>query len=328
VILATFCYSTGNIAIGALHRANAHVLDFKEASRIFGMDDHGYFDSMLHMIEAGEPSLDQARNLLDKAGRLGDAIVSLADVHLLSPVPLPPQIRDFTTAEQHARQATVALSRMRASRLGVPPPPIEAIKVPEVIRQQPIYYKANRFSVVGHDADVFWPRYSKKFDYELEFGIFLSRRGVNIPLDQASKYIFGYTIFNDFSARDAQEVEMSGPLGPAKGKDFDTGNAIGPWIVTAEEISDPRNLTMVARVNGEEWSRNNSSCMLHSFEEMIAFVSRDETLYPGEFFGSGTVGNGCGLELGRWLNPGDIVELEVERIGILRNRVVTYPEIA
>ncbi len=145
------------------------------------------------------------------------------------------------------------------------------------------------------------------------------------PLTQKSArdHIFGFAVFNDFSARDAQEIEMSGPLGPAKGKDFDTGNAIGPWIVTTDEIPDPHSLDMIASVNGEEWSRNNSRVMLHTLEEMIAFVSRDETLYPGEFFGSGTTGNGCGLELDRWLKPGDVVELEVERIGVLRNKIVS-----
>ncbi len=134
--------------------------------------------------------------------------------------------------------------------------------------------------------------------------------------------IFGYTIFNDFSARDAQEIEMTCPFGPAKGKDFDRGSAMGPWIVTRDEVPDPAALTMIARVNGEEWSRGNSRTMVHGVEAMIAHVSRDETLHPGEIFGSGTVGGGCGLELDRWLSPGDVVELEVEGIGVLRNRVV------
>jgi 2-keto-4-pentenoate hydratase/2-oxohepta-3-ene-1,7-dioic acid hydratase in catechol pathway len=321
VILATFRYATGDIAIGAVQRAGHLVLDLKRACAAAGVPDRGRYDSMLAMIEAGEGALEQAQKLAQTVTRTGDAIVPLSEVRLLSPLPVPSQIRDFTTAELHAQQAGAAIARLRAQRLAVPPPPPETIKVPEVLRHQPIYYKGNRFSVIGHEADVVWPSYSKQLDYELEFGVFLSRRGVNIPLQEAGQYIFGYSIFNDFSARDAQEIEMSGPLGPAKGKDFDSGNAIGPWIVTPDEIGDPRRLTMVARVNGEQWSRNNSACLLYGFEELIAFVSRDETLYPGEFFGSGTVGNGCGLELDRWLKPGDVVELEVENIGILRNRV-------
>jgi 2-keto-4-pentenoate hydratase/2-oxohepta-3-ene-1,7-dioic acid hydratase in catechol pathway len=119
---------------------------------------------------------------------------------------------------------------------------------------------------------------------------------------------------------------MAGRLGPAKSKDFDTGNVLGPWLVTPDEIGDVYNLTMSARVNGEEWSRGHSGGMRFSFEEIIAAISRDETLYPGDVIGSGTVGGGCGLELDRWLRPGDVVELEIERIGVLRNRVVRREE--
>lgn len=140
--------------------------------------------------------------------------------------------------------------------------------------------------------------------------------------ENAREHIFGYTIFNDFSARDEQVKEMAGQLGPGKGKDFDGGNVMGPCLVTADEI-DPYNLTMIARVNGEEWGRGNSSDMGWKFEDCIVHVARSETIYPGEFFGSGTVGNGCGLEQLRFLKSGDVVELEVEGIGILRNRVLT-----
>jgi 2-keto-4-pentenoate hydratase/2-oxohepta-3-ene-1,7-dioic acid hydratase in catechol pathway len=147
------------------------------------------------------------------------------------------------------------------------------------------------------------------------------QRGSNISARRAAEHIFGFTIFNDFSARDAQRAEMEGHLGPAKGKSFDGGNVLGPWIVTPDEIGDPYNLEMRAFVNGELWSEGTSHGMLFSFEEMIEHISKDETLMPGEFIGSGTVGNGCGLELGRFLEDGDTVELEVEKIGRLRNRV-------
>lgn len=115
---------------------------------------------------------------------------------------------------------------------------------------------------------------------------------------------------------------MEGMLGPAKGKDFDNDNAMGPCIVTADEIGDPYDLTMTARVNGEEWSRGHTGAMHWKFEDTIAFASKSETLHPGEVFGSGTVGNGCGLELMRFLDDGDTVELEIEKIGVLRNQVV------
>ena len=166
------------------------------------------------------------------------------------------------------------------------------------------------------------PHYTKRFDYELEWGIFIGTRGADISASAARDHIAGYVVFNDFSARDIQMAEMRGRLGPAKGKDFDTGNAIGPWLVTPDELPDPYALTMTARVNGAEWSRGSTRDMHWSFEEIIAYISRAETLFPGDFIGSGTVGGGCGLELGVFLERGDEVELEVEGIGRLRNRVV------
>ena len=159
-------------------------------------------------------------------------------------------------------------------------------------------------------------------DYELEFACVIGRVGTDISHEDALEHVFGYTVFNDASARDAQGKEMAGMLGPAKGKDFDTGNVLGPWIVSADELGDPHSLTMTARVNGEEWSRGTSADMRHRFDDIIAFISRSETLHPGEVIGSGTVGTGCGLELGRFLKSGDVVELEIERIGVLRNRFV------
>ena len=158
-------------------------------------------------------------------------------------------------------------------------------------------------------------------DYELEFGIFIGCGGQDIPLERAHEHIFGYAIFNDFSARDTQMMEIQGRLSPTKGKDFTTGNAIEPWNVTRDEIPYPYALTMTARVNGEVWSHVSSDGMLHSFEDIVAFVSRDEKIHPAAYFGSGTTGGGCGLEQDRYLSNGDVVELEVERIGVLKNRV-------
>jgi 2-keto-4-pentenoate hydratase/2-oxohepta-3-ene-1,7-dioic acid hydratase in catechol pathway len=188
--------------------------------------------------------------------------------------------------------------------------------------ERPLYYKSNPRTVVGHDADVRMPAYTKHFDYELEWGVFIGVGGTDIAEPAARDHIAGYVVFDDFSARDIQRAEMRGRLGPAKGKDFDTGNAIGPWLVTKDDVEDPYGLTMTARVNGAEWSRGTTRDMHWSFEEIVSYISRSETLYPGDFIGSGTVGGGCGLELGVFLERGDVVELEVEKIGLLRNRVV------
>jgi 2-keto-4-pentenoate hydratase/2-oxohepta-3-ene-1,7-dioic acid hydratase in catechol pathway len=190
------------------------------------------------------------------------------------------------------------LARIEAEPLG---------ELPEIYRKQPIYYITNRFSVRGTNTTVKWPRYSKVMDYELEFGIITKNKGANIPASKAKDHIFGYTIFNDFSARDAQRIEMEGRLGPAKGKSFDGGNVMGPWIVTPDEIGDPYKLKMEVRVNGKRRSQGVSEGMLFSFEEIIAHVTQDETLMPGEFIGSGTVGNGCGVELGWFLEHGDSI---------------------
>ncbi len=144
--------------------------------------------------------------------------------------------------------------------------------------ERPIYYKSNRFSVIGTEAEVQMPSYTERFDYELEWGIFIGKQGSNISKEEAHEYIGGYAIFNDFSARDIQLKEQGGRLGPAKGKDFNTGNAIGPYLVTPDEVTDPYKLTMMARVNGQEWSLGSSGDMYWTFEEIISYISQDETL--------------------------------------------------
>jgi 2-keto-4-pentenoate hydratase/2-oxohepta-3-ene-1,7-dioic acid hydratase in catechol pathway len=275
--------------------------------------EHPALGSMVALIEGGEVALDLARELVEAAPE--EAIVDRSAVAMLAPIPVPPQIRDFLAFEQHLKGAFAMAEQLTGRHMDIP----------AVWYQQPIYYKANRFSVVGPDAEVHWPSYAQLLDYELELACVIGQPGVDIAREEAAGHIFGYTIFNDVSARDTQATEMEGQLGPAKGKDFDTGNVLGPWLVTADEIGDPYDLTMVARVNGEEWSRGHSGTMHHRFEDIIAFVSRSETLRPGEILGSGTVGGGCGLELGRFLNPGDVIELEVERIGVLRNRIIKEP---
>jgi 2-keto-4-pentenoate hydratase/2-oxohepta-3-ene-1,7-dioic acid hydratase in catechol pathway len=306
--LVTFETRQGERHIGALLPDGNGAVDFTAG------DAAPHFRDMLALIDGGAAALEQARALLARPR----SVVPLAEVRLLAPLPEPRQMRDFLVFETHVRQA-------RANRylfVGGERVDPAAIEVPKVWYEQPIYYKCNRFSVIGPEADILWPRYAKLLDYELEYGIVIGRGGKDIRREDAASHIFGYTIFNDVSARDAQMREMQGMLGPAKGKDFDTGNIIGPYLATPDEIPDPYDLTMVARINGEEWSRGNSGTMQHRFEDMIAHVSRDETLHAGEFFGSGTVGGGCGLELGRFLKPNDVIELEVTGLGRLRNRIV------
>ncbi len=214
----------------------------------------------------------------------------------------PPRMRDCMAFEGHIRSSYAAL--------GAPVPP--------QIYELPVYYKGNPRTLIGHEAEVPWPAYSRRMDYELELGFVIGRAGRSLTPEEARGCLFGVTIFNDFSARDAQEREMGGRLGPAKGKDFAT--ALGPWIVTVDEL-DLGSLQMTARVNGEEWSRGSVGQIMWSVEELVAYASSSEPLEPGELIASGTVPGGCGLELGRYLEPGDVVELEVGGIGILRNRL-------
>jgi 2-keto-4-pentenoate hydratase/2-oxohepta-3-ene-1,7-dioic acid hydratase in catechol pathway len=283
------------------------------------VDLSAHFPSMLALIDGGDAALSLAQREIQNGPKR-----PLAGVKLLSPVPEPRQIRDFNNFEQHMRDAPAGMMRMRARIAGQPEPDPESLRGPvnPVNFEQPTFYISNRFSVVGHDADIEWPDYSQWMDYEGEFGIFIGKKGKNIPKERARGHIFGFAVFNDFSARDKQAREMEARMGPTKGKSFDTGNAIGPWIVTRDEIPDPRALNVAVRINGDTVGRNTTAGLIHSFEDMIAYISKSETIYPGEFFGSGTVGGCCALESGHWLKPNDVVEVEFDRIGVLRNRLV------
>lgn len=311
--------------VGVVHGDDSMLFDLAAAAARRGLDGRS-FASMLALIDSGERALDGARELFGRSVAEEDLSIPVSKADLSAPLPEPRQMRDGMSFPIHILQAPRGLRRLIAriennpeelARIETEPLP----ELPEVYRKQPIYYITNRFSVRGPNTTVRWPRYSKVMDYEMEFGIITKNRAADIPATRAREHIFGFTIFNDFSARDVQSGEMKGLLGPAKGKSFDGGNVLGPWIVTADEIPEPYNLTMEVRVNGKVRSQSTSAGMLFSFEEMIAYMSRDETLMPGEFIGSGTVGNGCGLELDRFLDDGDEVELDVEGIGILKNRV-------
>ena len=313
---------------GALIAQDARILDLQAAFRARYRKSSPLLSSVLAIIEGGEAAFALTRELVAAADRASEAQIPREGVKLLAPIPRPPQMRDFLCFEKHLVQAFQAARRVRAQAA---PDPDQAMRdmeakgilaVPKTWYERPIFYHPNRLTVCGTQTDVPWPGYTKSLDFELEFGCYIGTPGKDIARDDARSHIFGYTIFNDFSARDEQTLEMPGQLGPGKGKDFDNSNAMGPCLVTADEIPDPYALTMIVRVNGEEWGRGSSAEMHWKFEDCIAHVSRAETLHPGEFLASGTVGNGSGLEHMHFLKPRDVVELEVEGIGILRNRVV------
>lgn len=216
--------------------------------------------------------------------------------------------RDFFTHEKHVKKGF--------EKRGEP--------VPEQWYQLPVYYKGATAGFIGPEEFIPWPSFTQKLDYELELAAIMGKKITNGKGEQLRKSIFGYTILNDVSARDIQKDEMRVRLGPSKGKDF--CSVLGPVVITADEFNfeDPK-LTMVTRVNGQEWSRGNSTDSYYSWTEMLEFVARDETIYPTDLMGSGTVGTGCGLELDQWIKSGDIVELEIEKIGILKN-IIDVPK--
>ncbi len=220
----------------------------------------------------------------------------LVDVLLRAPVLRPPSVRDFYAFEQHVRTA-------RASR---------GLEVPAEWYEAPVFYFSNPAAIYGPEDEVPYPEGTAELDYELEVAAVIGAEG----------RIGGFTVMNDWSARDLQRQEMAVGLGPAKGKDFAT--SLGPLLVTPDELGDV-SLEMVARVNGEERSRGNLGDLHYSWDAIVAHAARNTALRPGDVLGSGTVGTGCILEHGdgRWLQPGDVVELEVEGIGVLRNRVAS-----
>ena len=324
--LVTFYTSGGENRLGVLTSEHS-ILDLKAAAEASKHDiQTGPFESMLALIEAGEDALTVANELVQMPNE--SCIVDRRDIFLRAPLPLPPQIRDFMAFEHHAMKSLESALKLRSERASNP----ELVKenlvssgeysVPKAWYLQPLYYKCNRFAVADPEKEIRWPSYSKVMDYELELACVIGKKGKDIPADLARNYIFGFTVFNDLSARDVQGLEMSGRFGPAKSKDFDDASPMGPYLVTLDEIEDPYNLEMIARVNGEVRSHGNSGSIYWKFEDMIEHVSRGETLYPGEIFGSGTIGDGSGLELLKFLKAGDEVELEIEKIGCLRNRII------
>lgn len=257
--------------------------------------------SLTTALESSEFGAD-LRRVADTPAAVEAASVSWDEVEWLAPAD-PPRYRDFMSFEQH---------HLTSARLmgGDTPNP--------VIYSLPTYYKGNHLSMVGQGAEVEWPGYCDFMDFELELGFVVGSAGKDLTPAEAELRLFGVTILNDFSARDRQLEEMAGSLGPAKGKDFAT--AIGPWITTVDEL-DLLDLRMSATVNGELWAEGSSGSAMWSASELIAYVSTCEALVPGEILGSGTLGGGCGVEVGRRIIPGDVVTLTVSGIGTLENRL-------
>ena len=278
--------------------------------------EHGVVD-VAHASAGGLPPTVQ--QLLDDQPELEAALqgltlepaVDLAEVRLLSPLPRPLSVRDFMAFEEHVRHT-------REKR---------GARVPDTWYQLPVFYFSNHLAVLGPEDPVAAPPGCAELDFEFEVALVIGRRGRDIPEAEAWNHVAGLTIMNDWSARDLQMLEMQAVLGPAKGKDFAT--TLGPALVTLDELrprldGDRLSLAMTGRRNGEEFTRTNLGEIYHPIPRVIARASAGVTLHPGEVIGLGTVPNGCLLEQPepKWLQPGDIVELEVEVLGSLRSAVV------
>jgi fumarylacetoacetate (FAA) hydrolase len=280
-----------------------------------------YWDELLPIAQAGDLSI--------REGHIGPGRATpLSNVTTLAPVPFPTSCRDGYAFRQHVAAA-------RRNR-GVP-------MIPE-FDQYPIFYFTNPHSIQGAGDIRCMPDHFEKLDFELEVAIVISRQGRNIPAEEADDYIGGLMIMNDMSARKLQMEEMLLNLGPAKGKDFST--VIGPWLVTLDELQPFEvpckeghtgknwNLRMLCRVNGRQVSEGNVADMDWTFAELIERASYGVDLYPGDVIGSGTVGTGCFLELNgtgklndpnyteQWLQEKDVVEMEVDGLGLLSNTIV------
>ena len=250
--------------------------------------DLGFDGDMVAFIEAGTPAGERR---------------AVENARLLAPL-RPRSLRDFLTFKGHLDNVL--------PRLGRP--------IPDEWFDVPAYYKGLPDTVIGPEETIPWPAYTDWLDHELELAAVLGKRGKDITREQAMEHVVGYTIWNDMSARDVQTRELPIGMGPAKAKDWDGSNVLGPCIVTTDEL-DGTNVRMTVRVNGEVWGEDSSANMHHAFADLIAYASQAQTVYPGEIFGSGTAAGGSGLELDRHLQEGDVVELEVEGIGVLRNPI-------
>jgi 2-keto-4-pentenoate hydratase/2-oxohepta-3-ene-1,7-dioic acid hydratase in catechol pathway len=286
------------------------------AGLILGGNVHGLppGETLLSFLGDDGEGLERAA---ERAQRAPAEVVSLDGVVLRAPIPQPPSVRDFYAFEQHVRTA-----RQR-----------RGLDMDPDWYQLPVFYFSNPHCIAGPDEDVRNAPGSQEMDFELEVAAIVGMAGTDLDAGSAHRYIAGYCVMNDWSARDLQRREMRLSMGPVKGKDFAT--TLGPVLVTPDELAGRRagrafDLAMTARVNGREYSRASLADIHWSFGEMLAYASRGTELAVGDVVGSGTCGTGCILELALvhggeaypWLQPGDEVELEVEALGRLRNRVV------
>ena len=301
--------------VGALMADGKTLIDLAEAELARTGRTDPALASMQSLIESGEKGLALARQVVDAAPDASR--VSLRNARILAPLQ-PVALRCCSVFDGHHRGVARALRELGRGTTATDE------QVPALFQRIPAYYKANHLNVRGPGDEVEWPIFGDDLDFELELAAVIGRRGKNIPVAQALGHIFGFSIYNDLSARDPQLAEMSMGLGPVKSKDFDGGNVLGPFIVTTDEL-DGDDVLAVARINGKEIGRARSTEMRQKWAEIISYRSLGETIHAGEVITSGAFTGCSGIEHMRFLEPGDEVELEIEGIGILSNRIGKRP---
>ncbi|MCW2600705.1 MAG: putative Fumarylacetoacetase [Frankiales bacterium] len=254
---------------------------------------------LVDLVESSPATQERVTDLVRSAPTDGPGWVRPEELTFLAPLRAPNSLRDFFAFRSHAE--------LRGP-------------VPEAWERVPVYFKGNRRSIVGPGEDVSWPSYTRRLDYEAEVAAVVGRRGRDLSTGDAAEHIFGYTIMNDWSARDVQKDEMACGLGPSKAKDFAT--SLGPWVVTPDEWDPEADHAVTVTVGGQLWSRGSTAGRHWTFGQMLSHASQDEDLWPTDVLGSGTFGGGCGLDLGRWIEPGQEIVITVEGLGSLANRVV------
>jgi 2-keto-4-pentenoate hydratase/2-oxohepta-3-ene-1,7-dioic acid hydratase in catechol pathway len=287
-------------------KSRAHTFAPSDLNSFIALYQDSSIQKLQHTIELFHQITQAGITKTQDSADLSFSLIKDTNLKLHSPIENIPMYRDFYAHEKHVKKGFEKRNE----------------PIPPAWYEIPAYYKGGTTGFIGPDDIIPWPHYSKQLDYELELGVVIGRDGKNIKSTDVRKHIFGFTILNDISARDIQKKEMSIRLGPSKAKDW--CSIIGPVIVTFDEFNyEEPDLEMIATINGNEWSRGQSGDAHYSFGEMIEYMSMEEWIRATEFIGSGTVGTGCGLELDRWIQPGDLIELSIDKIGTLKNIVGT-----
>jgi 2-keto-4-pentenoate hydratase/2-oxohepta-3-ene-1,7-dioic acid hydratase in catechol pathway len=334
--LVTFEPKEGRTALGLLVEHEQQVIHLQRASKHLKLltEAETSLTSMQAYLEqdvAFEAALTIANahqaGLLDGVAGL---VYPLSDVRLRAVLPRPTSLRDAALAPRHLYQAAATLIKYEA--------PAFVAALDRFLRLlgrslygkgdfgEPRYYKGNPNSVIGTGDDVQWPAYSFYLDYEPELAVVIGKGGRDFKPAEAKECIAGFTIFNDLSARDVQFKEMRSRFGPAKSKDFDTGNILGPCLVTPDELGDPLNLSVEVSVNGEVRHTGSTREYKIPLEELLSYISQSETLYSGDVIGMGAVPDCCCLEADNlWPEPGDLISIKFEKIGTLTNRFLGAP---